>query len=87
MTLRERLSARLAEVGITVLPADFQPARGHYRTSSVVDSYRWEAPATYRGIGIWICSYDRMKDCARHGVHPLGESSLTYEIDARWTSR
>lgn len=79
--LRERLTARLAEIGITVAPEEFTPAKGWYRTAAVADCVRWEAHGFGRsGVVRYLCSFDTMTDCARYGVtiEPGG-----YEVTAK----
>ena len=78
-TLRERLTDRLAAVGLTVRPADFMPAKGSYRTNAQLDCHLWEASGFFlpeatescpapTGFKVHIASFSRMTDCARYGI-------------------
>lgn len=69
-SLRERLCARLADVGFKVAPTDIHPAMGGARSSPNIDAYRWEAHGLVDGVTAWIVSYDTMTDCARFGIDP-----------------
>lgn len=69
-TLRERLAARLLEVGWVVNPDEFHPARGGRRTSRIGNYHRWEAIGSRSGEQVLrvLVSYDTMTVCARYGV-------------------
>jgi hypothetical protein len=68
---------------VYVDPEEIYSAQGWYRSSPHADCHRWEAFfKTPEGCAIGIMgSYDRLSDCARHGVKIFADSRWRNEFE------
>ena len=85
LTLRERLSARLAEAGWVVAPEAFNAARGGARTCATMDTFRWEAYGSmvdYPGHKVLLASFETMTSCAKAKSVIVFKNTSYYEVGA-----
>ena len=67
-TIRERLAAKLRELGFECEPEDLKTTTGGTRRWAIQnETYRWEADVKCHGVNHWLVSYSTMTECVKFG--------------------